>query len=226
MTDETSLDIAGFGEVAKAIPAKAWTQIVDTACTSFRELIAPLTATTSGVGRLIEARFDRLVDAQKVLASETVSKATEKSANREFATPPTIKSARVVVAVIECSSSETDPLLRELWANLLATEFGSNAVHPEFPAILSKLSAQDAQVLAQIAKSSAGKNVQLLKTVNDIFAVFKVLGVQLRWREEKTFAHEHLETLHLISEDRGAFSLTLFGQEFLRTIAGDGASQI
>jgi adenine C2-methylase RlmN of 23S rRNA A2503 and tRNA A37 len=31
--------------------------------------MAPITVTTSGFGRLIQARFDRMIDAQKVLAA-------------------------------------------------------------------------------------------------------------------------------------------------------------
>ena len=61
MSDETSLDITGVGKLAKAIPAKAWAQIVDTACTTFRQVVAPVTALTSGVGRLLDAKFDALL---------------------------------------------------------------------------------------------------------------------------------------------------------------------
>jgi hypothetical protein len=222
MTDETSIDLAGIGKVAKAIPPKAWVQIVDTACVSFRELMAPLTATTSGIGRLIESKFDRLIDAERVLAAETVQKALDKVSRKKSTGMPTIKSARVVIAVLEKSSIETDPVLRELWANLLATEFSSGEVHPEFPVVLGKLSSQDAQVLAQVAQSSMARNTQLFRVVNDLLSAFKLMGVQLRFREERTYIHEHLENLKLIDVDRSTFALTLFGQEFLKAVAGDG----
>ena len=39
MSDERSADISGAGKVAKVIPAKAWKQLVDTACRTFRELV-------------------------------------------------------------------------------------------------------------------------------------------------------------------------------------------
>lgn len=223
MTDETSLDLVGIGKVAKAIPAKAWNQMVATACETFRSLMAPLTATTSGIGRLIEAKFDRLVDAEKVLVTETVKKASEKAASRKKSTGShTIKSPRVVIAVLEKASCETDPVLRELWANLLATEFSSGDVHPEFPVVMSKLSSQDAQVLAQVAQTSTARNTQLFRVANDLLSAFKLMGFQFRFREERTYIHEHLETLKLIEVDRSTFVLTLFGQEFLSAVAGEG----
>lgn len=222
MTDETSLDVAGLGKLAKAIPAKAWMQIVDTACCTFREVVAPLTASTGGIGRLIDAKFDRLVDAQKVLAADTFAKAAEKASRKAGGTAKDFGSARVVLVVMEMSSLETDPVLRELWANLLADEISSGNVHPEFPTLLSKFSAQDAQVLAGVAQSSIKNDTRLFIVVNDLLSVFSVMGVSLRVSQERTYIHEHLESLKLIAFDRGAWGLTLFGQAFLSTVAGEG----
>jgi len=78
MTENTGLNVVGVGKLAKAIPQKAWVQVVDTACKTFSDAIAPLTALTSGIGRLIEAKFDCLVDAEKVLAAGTMAGAQEK----------------------------------------------------------------------------------------------------------------------------------------------------
>lgn len=220
MSDEPSFDVAGIGKAAKAIPAKAWVQLVDTACITFRQVIAPLTALTSGTGRLIEAKFDRLVDAEKVLVSDTLANAAKKvkASGRPIAETP---SARVVVAVIENSSSETNPLLRELWANLLAQEFTTGQVHPEFPNLLARLSADDAQVLAGVAQYQASKNTRLVKTVNDLLSAFKILGLSLKFHENQTYAHEHLVSLGLIRFDRGAWELTLMGEAFLKAVGGE-----
>ncbi len=68
MDDETGLDVVGLAKLAKAITTKARAQLVDTACSTFRESVAPFTAVTSGIGRLIDAKSDRLVGAEKVLA--------------------------------------------------------------------------------------------------------------------------------------------------------------
>jgi hypothetical protein len=68
--DEKSLDLTGVGKLAKAIPPSSWNKIVKTACDTFTSIIAPITATTTGLGRLIQAKFDGMVDAQKVLAAD------------------------------------------------------------------------------------------------------------------------------------------------------------
>jgi hypothetical protein len=82
MSDEDkSLDLTGMGKLAKAIPASSWNKLVKTACDTFTQLLAPITAATTGLGRLIQAKFDGMVDAQKVLAADAVKKATKKVAN-------------------------------------------------------------------------------------------------------------------------------------------------
>jgi hypothetical protein len=118
MADEGSIDIIGVGKLGKAIPQKVWNQLVDTACTTFREVIAPFTSTTSGVGRLISAKFDRLVDAEKVLAADNLAKAQEKVAKSRRA-PSDKPKPSIIIAAIESSGTQTDGLLRELWASLL-----------------------------------------------------------------------------------------------------------
>lgn len=220
MSDETSLDIAGIGRLAKAIPAKAWTQIVDTACTTFRQVVAPITALTSGVGRLIDAKFDALAEAPKVLAAETFTRASEKV---RISRKPLASgvNAKILIDVIDNSSTETDPLLRELWANLLAEEFVSGEVHPEFPKILVRLSAKDAQTLARIAQQSSSKEVLAKLRINSLLASFSLFGVELQFKQGGSFVHEHLQNLDLIKRDGGAWALTLTGAEFLRTVGGD-----
>ena len=220
MPDDSSLDITGVGKIARAIPAKAWTQVVDTACTTFREVIAPLTSLSSGVGRLIDAKFDRLVEAEKVLVADTFSKACEKvkaRSQRKLAPP----NARILIGVMDGTSIETDLLLRELWANLLAREIASGAVHPEFPSILARLSAQDAQTLAQIAESTGSKDAAMKATVSKVLVSFSLLGMELEFKRDTSFNHEHLKALALIERAGGRWSLTLTGQEFLKVVGGD-----
>ena len=220
MSDEVSFDLAGVGKLAKAIPAKAWNQIVDTACTAFRQVLAPVTALTGGVGRLIDAKFDTLVEAQKVLAAETFTRASEKVrlSKRPFAENV---NAKILLEVMDNSSVETDPLLRELWANLLADEFVSGEVHPEFPKILVRLSSRDAQTLARIAQQNSSKEVLAKLRINSLLATFSVFGVELQFKQSGSFVHEHLQNLDLITRDGGAWALTLTGAEFLRTVGGD-----
>lgn len=75
---DKSLDITGVGKLAKSIPASPWNKVVKTACDTFVQIIAPITSTTEGLGRLIEAKFDGMIDVQKVLVADTTRRAKEK----------------------------------------------------------------------------------------------------------------------------------------------------
>ncbi|MEP2183364.1 hypothetical protein, partial [Roseibium sp.] len=111
------LDVAGIGKVAQAIPKEGWKKAIDTACDTFTDLISPITKTTSGLGGLIQAKFDAMIDVQKVFAADAVQRARLKTqhidASRRI--PP---SARVLVSAIEEASVESDENLRDIWANL------------------------------------------------------------------------------------------------------------
>jgi Abortive infection alpha len=221
MSDETGLDVIGVGKLAKAIPQKAWVQVVDTACQTFEDAIAPFTATTSGIGRLIGAKFDRLIDAEKVLAAEVMHKATLKIAESKKKLTGKAK-ASVVVAAIEASSAETDDILRELWSNLLAQEIVGGDVHPEFSRILARLSSDDAKLLAQIAERAENKSVALAGALRKITAQISILGISLEVidpGERGSFTHEHLQHLNLIGRHDGKWVLTLTGRAFIQAVS-------
>lgn len=55
MPEDNSLDVVGIGKLAEAVPDESWNRLVDTACCTFNELLAPITSTTGGLGRLITA---------------------------------------------------------------------------------------------------------------------------------------------------------------------------
>lgn len=221
MTKETGLDIVGVGKFAKAIPQKAWVQVVDTACKTFREAIAPFTALTSGTGRLIEAKFDRLVDAEKVLAAEAMAKAQEKIAQSKKKGAGKAK-ANIVITAIEATATETDVVIRELWSNLLAQEIVNGNVHPEFPRILSRLSASDAQLLAQVAERQKNKSAQLKIAIKKFSASISIFGIAaelMQPDEEGSFAHEHLASLNLVRRKEGTWGLTLTGKAFIQSVS-------
>lgn len=228
MTENKSLDIAGIGEAAKAIPPDAWKQAVDTACTTFREVLAPITATTSGIGRLIQAKFDRLVDAEKILAAQTMKNAAEKVA-KSNKKPSGKAKARVVVAAIEASASDTDAIIHQLWSNLLAQELLDGTVHPEFTTLLSKLNSHDAQLLANIAEEN--KDSSLSKTIKRTLVAISI-GYKLMisdvaslflTKSETSFFHEHLESLNLIRKFNGVWSLTATGWAFIEAVSDPSA---
>ena len=77
--DDKGLDLIGIGKAMQAIPDKSWEQLTKTACKTFEQCLAPITQTTSGLGRLIKSKFDRLVDVEKVMAAEAVERAKKKS---------------------------------------------------------------------------------------------------------------------------------------------------
>jgi len=214
MSEDSSLDIVGIGKLAEAVPDQVWTSLVDTACITFKQLILPITAITSGTGRLIEAKFDRLVDAEKVIASQTISRATEKASlsSRKRKNEP---KPSIILKVIEDSSAEVDTTLRELWTNLVANEFVDGSVHPEFVRILSRLSAVDAQRLIEIAQRS---ELQMPKIALEILNLI-VREIGLSQDEPTTFIDVHLSTLNLIEKSSGIWKLTITGRAFLESVS-------
>lgn len=220
VSDDQSIDLTGAGKVAEAIPDTAWVQLVDTACTTFKDVLSPLTSLTSGVGRLIESKFDRLVDAEKVLAAEMMNSANKKAKKRK----KTHQSGRplnanLMIDAIERSATETDPIIRELWSNLLAEEISEGDAHPEFARILGRLSGQDAQILAEIAEQETDKSVAFKKSVNSFIASISMLGISLEIRQNGSFNHEHLRSLGLIERPSGAWELTLTGKAFIQAVS-------
>ena len=216
MSDEISVDVAGLGKLAKAIPNKAWVQLVDTACRTFRECIAPITATTSGIGRLIEAKFERLVDAEKLLAADTMARAREKAAKSKKAAGGSIR-PNIVIAILEAAATETDSLLRDLWSSLLAQEMVNQNVHPEFTTILSKLSPREAYFLAKVAEGHRDKNAALTAAIANILAQTVSAGI-IRYGPIDTFTTEHLGNLGLIKERGTSWVLTHTGRAFIQAV--------
>jgi len=215
--DDKSLDLTGLGKVAKAIPASSWNRIVKTVCDTFSDLIAPITETSSGLGRLIRSKFDGLVDVQKVLAADAMRRAKNKVERAERKPKNRPKSAVLVVA-LEKASIESDDTLRDIWANLIANEILENEVHPEFPRILERLSSKDAVTLAEIAESD--KTAAVKKMAKAYMAQVKILGIDITaiLEESTDFSREHLKNLQLIRQTSGQWFLTKIGQEFLKSV--------
>lgn len=218
---EDGLDVVGFGKLAKAIPQKVWNEIVNTACTTFRDCVAPVTATASGLGRLITAKFDKLADAEKVLVSENFEKANVKiqAAGKQY--NRTVKSS-VLTGAIEGSANETDEILRELWSNLIAQEIAEGSVHPEFVSILKRMSAEDVHRLVKIAEEDDDKSIlaRSQKMFNTIGGGIAVTTPLYSYREEPAdFICEHLAELKLIQQLKGLWILTHTGKAFIVAVS-------
>jgi hypothetical protein len=105
---------------------------------------------------------------------------------------------------------------------LVAQEITEGKVHPEFPKILSRLSANDAQLLAQIAEQEKYKSITLKRALKRFTASVSVFGASidlLGAEDSASFAHEHLASLHLIRSSQGNTSLTLTGKAFIESVS-------
>lgn len=224
MSETKGLDLIGAGQVAKAIPKKAWERLTNTACKIIEETLAPVTATTGGLGRLISAKFDKLVDAEKILAANVFEKANQKIRDADVRPEVTPKPS-IIVDTLEFTGLETNILLQELWSNLLVCELTTGQVHPEFPKILSRLSPNDAQLLAQIAEQdrkfdpiiSAVLSSLITKLMDNVNPLIKA---QLDQDSQPTFSHELLERNGLIREINNSWRLTQTGKEFIAIVNG------
>lgn len=161
-TDNEGLDIAGFGKVAKAIPPSVYERSATTLLTAFQQITAPITETTSGLGRYLRQKFDNMVEAEKALATYTVEAAIAKAKERAKIAgvevhPP--ESSKSFVKAIEEASKETDPLLHEMWANLIASQLSDNSCHPHFVEVLSHFGPAEARLLISLVPlSEVGEN--------------------------------------------------------------------
>jgi hypothetical protein len=214
---ETGIDIAGIGKAMRAIPPSAWQQMVDTACSTFNKTLSPITETAHGIGRLIKAKFDRLIDVEQVMAAESISSAKKKAEQ----TGRTVNMPRpqILLQVIENASTEVDGGVRELWSNLLAQEMLTQGVHPEIGRVLSRLSFEDAQLLVAIAEEKPSTVTRLFSEAVTLALKGATFGISISLGSDpQTFNHAHLRNLGLIDRYDGKWQLTVFGEGFIRAV--------
>lgn len=156
------LDLVGFGKVAKAIPPEVYTQSTHAIIETFSKVVAPITETTSGFGRYIRQKFDNMVEVEKALATYTIQNAVAKaeakarSANVSIIAPIHPKS---FIKSLEEASKETDPILHEMWENLLADQLLNEKFHPHFVEVLPHFSPKEAQLLVSLLpREKIGEN--------------------------------------------------------------------
>jgi len=183
-----------IGEVAKSIPEESWKQLVDAACSTFKDLVAPITQTTAGLGRLIAAKFDSMEDVQRVYAADILRQANQRVEGRltiEGVTPK----ANVVLPILEYGSNEPDDSIRSVWANLLAREMLNGKVHPEFPRLLSRISVADALALDYYARGCPKyerKEIESEQEANSSDSFFSAFGNFIKKAFEPTYVYEEL----------------------------------
>jgi len=189
-----------------------------TACNTFKQCVAPITATTAGIGRLIEAKFDKMVESEKLLASKCLMDATQKieSAGK---TRSNKHKSKVVLAAIEESATQSETAIHHLWSNLLAQELIDGGVHPEIPRILARLSTDDAVLLARIAEADKEKlPIKVLKAFTNSLPIVGLFSKQIQ--EKTTFNHTHLKNLGLVENVEGLWLMTIVGREFIKCVCG------
>jgi hypothetical protein len=148
-SDDKSIDLTGIGKLAKSIPPYVYNRTTETITTTFEKLIAPITETTSGLGRYIRQKFDNMVDIEKSLLIYSIQRVHDKLDKNKihFGHAPTPKT---LIKTMEEVSKETDPLLNVLWTNLLYSQLVDQRSHPYFVNILSNLSAKEALLLESL----------------------------------------------------------------------------
>lgn len=199
-----SLDIIGIGQVMKAIPNSALERIVDTSCNTFEQVVSPITAITSGTSQVIQETFNLLTGVQKIWAKEIIENARRKVKQSKY--PEKMAKAKIILQVIENGGKEADASIRHLWSNLLAQEIISGSVHREVGRILSRLNAEDAQLLAIIAERKS----RISPFLSDDPSITM---------DKTTFNHEHLKNLNLIEKQQLRWYISTFGQNFIKAVS-------
>lgn len=197
--------------LAKLIPEQAMNQLAQTFCSTLEKVIYPITATTEGIGKLIEQRFKKLNYQQQIIAEKCFEEIEEK-VKRITKSKHVVIKPTVVYEALDNTEQQTDMTMRALWSNLLAREFSEGTVHPEIAKLLSKVTSQDALLLHQIAqKETTLIPVLVLKAIASSF----MAGLL---NKKRSFNHVYLNKLGLIQEVEHTWRLTITGREFMRCV--------
>lgn len=195
-------------EFLKEVPKEVWGASVEV----INKLIFPITATTVGIGKLIEQKFSTLNDVQKLIAEQTLREAADKisKANKSEFTNVVVK-PQVIYTVLENSESQSDDFIRSLWANVTARELSEGSVHPEIVRLFAKLTAPDLMVLTELYAENSSVTKVLFKALSSAYT----LGTS---RDPKSFHHVYLSELGLINDVSGKWFVTTKGNELMRCI--------
>lgn len=196
-------------DVLKNIPKEVWGTTIDI----INKLIFPITATTVGIGKLIEHKFNTLNAIQKIIAEQTLREATEKvnkSGVRDFSY--VVVKPQIIYTVLENADCQSDDFIRSLWANLTAREMSEGSIHPEIARLFAKLTAPDLVVLSELHSKSAS----VTKLIFQALASTYTLGIT---RDPKSFHHVYLSELGLIADISGKWFVTTKGKELMRCIS-------
>jgi hypothetical protein len=94
-----------------------------------------------------------MVDVEKARGSYAVEEAIRRAREKSQITGQIMRSPaspKTFVKAIEEASKESDPLLYEMWSNLLASQLVEETCHPHFVEILSHFSPAEARLLISL----------------------------------------------------------------------------
>lgn len=195
-------------EFLKEIPKEVWCATVDL----INKLLYPVTATTVGVGKLIEHKLLTLNEIQKIIAKKTLEEASEKISNAKISNfNNVVVKPQIIYVVLENVDSQSDDFMRSLWANVTARELTEGSVHPEIARLFSKLTAPDLMVLSELYSQHSSITKLLLQALASAYT----LGIS---RDPKSFHHVYLAELGLINDVSGKWFVTTKGKELIRCI--------
>ena len=148
-SEEKGSELLELEEVAKAIPDSVYEQTSETINTTFIKLVAPITESTSGLGRYIQQKFDNMVEVEKSLLTYSIQNAQNRAIEKNLKIGH-VRSPKNLIKIMEEVSKETESILNTLWTNLLCSELTNGNSHPFFVDVLSRLSVKDAQILQSL----------------------------------------------------------------------------
>lgn len=202
--------------VIQALPPEAINTAVNSACRTIEAIIAPITATTSGVGLLIRTHFECLSEAKKASLALILDRTKRmlEASNAQLKKEP---NPQVVVAALDAASITVDPDLREMWANLLAQEI-IYGVHPQIPVILARMTSEDAKRLVRISKL---RRPPILVENRYSGKAAKTLQPSYRYPSvtKESLSDSVLLSLGLARASEGQYSITELGKHFLKAVA-------
>jgi len=198
-------------EIVKALPKESINEITKVACDTFRDVVYPITATTRGLGLLIEDKFNSLSDAQKILASEAIRKTAEKASQHGGVNSSEHMKPEVFYVALDNIDSHVDQVQSEVWTNVMAREVQTGNIHPEIVKTLSRLASRDVLLLNDIAfnQDKDGFSRFLAHFTKDDAAFSPV---------RKSFNHFFLEELGLIVKNENKWNTTYKGVELLKSV--------
>jgi hypothetical protein len=225
---DRSLDLLGLGKLAQSIPESVYNQTAGTVCRSFESLIAPITETTSGLGRYIRQKFDNMVEIEKSILSYSLNNASQKvkKSGKTLKAPSNPKS---FIKAMDETSKETDPLLNIMWTNLLASQLSDDKCHPLFVQILSSFSPKEALLLDKLlpfenigpyARSVLMRPYNLKSYITESGSEPKPWDVSCDIICESGLAHYVVPEPNTPGEGKVILWLTGMGKEFLDVVSG------